>query len=541
MPAISQLPAATEVNNGDLFVIVQTGVTKQASDSLVLASIQATIQISESQVTNLTSDLAARLISANNLSDLTSAPAARNNLGLGTMATQSASDYLLLAGGTMTGNLILNGDPTTSNQAANKNYVDNAITGLTVQGACEAGTTAVLNAVYFNGSSGVGATLTNAGALAAFQVDGYSASLNDRILVKDQAVPAQNGIYTVTTLGSGAVEWVLTRATDYDTPTQINPGDLVIIINGTANTNTSWMQTGTVTTIGTDAITFIQFTAALPISVPNGGTGRTTSTTAYALIAAGTTATGALQTLSTGSTGQILQSNGAAALPNYSTATYPSIATSSGRLLRADGTNWVQSTSTFSDTYSASNILYSNGANTVTGLATANSASLVTNSSGVPVWTSTMTNGQLTIGSTGSTPSNTTLTAGNGIAITNGAGSITIAVTGGGMSWTEVTSTSQSMSTDSGYIANNAGLVTLTLPVTAALGTSVSVCGKGAGGWLIAQNSGQSIRLGSSTSTVGVGGSLASTNAGDSINLLCTTANTVWTAIGAPQGIITVV
>ena len=84
-----------------------------------------------------------------------------------------------------------------------------------------------------------------------------------------------------------------------------------------------------------------------------------------------------------GTTGNVLQSNAAAA-PSYSTATYPSTATGTGTVLRANGTNWAASTSTFADTYGASTILYSNGANTVTGLATANSARLGTSSSGVP-------------------------------------------------------------------------------------------------------------------------------------------------------------
>jgi hypothetical protein len=97
------------------------------------------------------------------------------------------------------------------------------------------------------------------------------------------------------------------------------------------------------------------------------------------------------------------------------------------------------------------------------------------------------------------------------------------------------------MAADNGYTANNAGLVTLTLPVTAAYGSVISVNGKGAGGWRIAQNASQSIRLGNVTTTVGVGGSLSSTNLGDSIDLVCITANTLWTTQGAPQGTITVV
>ena len=87
--------------------------------------------------------------------------------------------------------------------------------------------------------------------------------------------------------------------------------------------------------------------------------------------------------LAIGSTAQFLTISGG--LPVWSTATLPATATGTGTMLRADGTNWVASTSTFADTYGASTILYSNGANTVSGLATAISATLRTNSSGVPV------------------------------------------------------------------------------------------------------------------------------------------------------------
>jgi len=153
--------------------------------------------------------------------------------------------------------------------------------------------------------------------------------------------------------------------------------------------------------------------------------------------------------------------------------------------------------------------------------------------------TSTPTNGQLLIGNgTGYTLS--TLTAGAGISIANAAGSITISGTGSGIGWTEVTGASVTMSADNGYVTNNAGLVTLTLPATAAFGTVINIVGKGAGGWQIAQNAGQQIQIGSSASTVGASGYIASTNQYDSIELLCTTANTTWTVLGGPQGNITV-
>jgi hypothetical protein len=135
------------------------------------------------------------------------------------------------------------------------------------------------------------------------------------------------------------------------------------------------------------------------------------------------------------------------------------------------------------------------------------------------------TNGQIPIGSTGADPVLATLTAGTGVSISNSTGSITINSTGGGVSWTVVSGTSASMAVNNGYISNNAGLVTLTLPASAAVGDMVRVTGKGAGGWLIAQNAGQTIYFGSAATTTGAMGSLASTNLHDSVELLCMTAN----------------
>ncbi|CEG60972.1 hypothetical protein [Legionella micdadei] len=145
-----------------------------------------------------------------------------------------------------------------------------------------------------------------------------------------------------------------------------------------------------------------------------------------------------------------------------------------------------------------------------------------------------LTNGELWVGNTGNPPSRTTLTAGSNISISNGAGSITISATGlAGFSWTTVTGTSQAMLSNNGYIANNAGLVTLTLPATSAVGDEIDIIGKGAGGWKVQCGVGQTIVVGSSTTTSG--GSVASTNAKDSFYMICTTANTEWTVASAPQ------
>lgn len=139
------------------------------------------------------------------------------------------------------------------------------------------------------------------------------------------------------------------------------------------------------------------------------------------------------------------------------------------------------------------------------------------------------TNGQLIIGSTSAFPVAATITAGTNITVTNGAGSITIASTGGmGLTWNDQTTGSVTMAVNNAYVTDNGvSLVTYTLPATAALGSVFKIVGKSSGGWTIAQATGQSIHLGSSTTTTTTG-TLSSSNQYDCISLVCITANTVF-------------
>jgi len=159
--------------------------------------------------------------------------------------------------------------------------------------------------------------------------------------------------------------------------------------------------------------------------------------------------------LNTGTANQILMS-GAAAVPVWSSSTYPSTASSAGTFIRSTGTNYNNSTLILPNSASQGDVIYSNAANTWTGLVKNTTATRYlanTGSSNNPNWdqinlsngvtntlsvgnggtstASTPTNGQILIGN-GTNYTLTTITAGTNITITNGAGSITVASTASG-------------------------------------------------------------------------------------------------------------
>jgi hypothetical protein len=133
-------------------------------------------------------------------------------------------------------------NPTDSSDAANKAYVDSVVEGLHVHESVVAATTANVN---------LSNALENGDTL-----DGITLATGNRILVKNQTTQSENGIYVVQASGQP------TRATDFDTATEVDSGDFVFVYSGTVNGATSWVQTNKPATIGTDAINFTQFSGA---------------------------------------------------------------------------------------------------------------------------------------------------------------------------------------------------------------------------------------------------------------------------------------
>lgn len=160
-------------------------------------------------------------------------------------------------------------DPSAGTDAANKQYVDSVAQGLNIHDPVAAATTDTLAALtggtvtYNNGSSGVGATLTLSVALTV--VDGYTLATGDRIIVKNEATTANNGVYTI-----NSAKTVLTRATDADTPAELNGGDFFFVQNGTTLDNTGWVIVDAVPTIGTSPVVFSQFSGAGTYTASNG-------------------------------------------------------------------------------------------------------------------------------------------------------------------------------------------------------------------------------------------------------------------------------
>lgn len=233
IPALTGVVTSIAGRNGD--------VTLTTSDITNIGSIATqsagNVSISGGLITNIT-DLSIN----DGGTGASSASGARINLGLGTMATQN-SNSVTITGGTITGLP----SPTASTQAATKSYVDTFLTGLRdFKESCRLASTSALT-------------------LSGLQIiDGVQTNANDRILVKNNGVASQNGIYL-----AKSTSW--TRSTDTDSSAEITAGMYTYVEAGTTNAGTSWVlsTTGNIT-LGTTPLTFIKFNEqALPLVASN--------------------------------------------------------------------------------------------------------------------------------------------------------------------------------------------------------------------------------------------------------------------------------
>jgi hypothetical protein len=177
--------------------------------------------------------LGTKLTNSNNLSDVSSTSTARTNLGLGTIATQNANN-VALTGGTITGL----GDPSSTSEAATKNYVDNLVAGLRTRAVARVASTT--NVAISSG-------LENGDTL-----DGITLVTGNRVLLKDQSTPSQNGLYTV--VASGAAS----RDTEYDTISEL-AGQLILVSEGSTHADDLFLcTTDTSATLGSSSISYTQ-------------------------------------------------------------------------------------------------------------------------------------------------------------------------------------------------------------------------------------------------------------------------------------------
>jgi hypothetical protein len=224
--------AATSITSSDL--TSNKALTSDGSGKVAASSVTSTeLGYLSGTTSAVQTQLDAKLVKANNLSDVTSTSTARTNLGLGTIATQAASN-VAITGGTITGMP----SPSSGTDVTTKTYVDDLVAGLKTRIITRVATTANIN---------LSTDLENGDTL-----DGITLVTGNKILVKDQTNQTQNGIYIVPASGAAS------RDPDFDTVAEL-AGQLVIVQEGSTNADKIYLcTTDNSGSIGSVNITFSQ-------------------------------------------------------------------------------------------------------------------------------------------------------------------------------------------------------------------------------------------------------------------------------------------
>ena len=293
--------------------------------------------------------------------------------------------------------LTLTQDPGSALEAATKQYVDTLVSsGVTYHTPVKyevPNTTGNLNALYNNGASGVGATLTNNGTKAAFAPDGPTASIGDRVLIYNQTNAFENGVYEVTTVGTpdpGGTNWVLTRTADADSyglkdTNALGNGDAFFVTSGNTGAGETYIcNTAGTINFGTTNITFVQVSSA---QIYSAGTGLTLTNTTFSITPVGTANTygsaSSVPVITTNASGQV------------SSVTPTSISINGNQITA--GTVGAGYGGTGLATYTTGDIIYASAATTLTTLGITGTSDYVLKSTGsAPSWVAQST---LSVGS----------------------------------------------------------------------------------------------------------------------------------------------
>ena len=471
-----------------------------------------TISIANTAVTSGSYGAASKTLTATvnaqgQLTALAETPIAITNTqvsGLGTMSTQDANNVAITGGaingttigattpaaGTFTSVAMTSGTittaPTSGTDIVNKDYADSIASGLNYHQPVNYASTTTLPAyTYNNGTGGVGATIT-ANANGALSLGGGSPTATQRVLIKNEVSgnAPYNGVYVVTQAGSAGAPFILTRATDYDTSgtgtNEIDQGDYVLVISGTL-ASTAWVQqTALPITVGTTALTFVQFNAPITYSA---GTGLNESPAFTFNIATTGVTSGSYGGAATVPTYSVNAQGQLTSAADVSIAIAGSQITSGTVAIANGGTGQTTASAAFnalSPVTSTGDLIIGNGTNSSTRLAIGANGYILTSNGTTASWTAAPSTGvtSFSAGSTGFTPSTGTtgaVTLGGTLAVTSGGTNITNYTVGDLLFANTTTSLDKlSVGTSTYILTSNGTAPQYTNPSSITVGTATS-------------------------------------------------------------------